>query len=341
MARHSNAQVAHIWAHQSAETGTSHNGNFSFHGSHIDSYSTPVANIVECERGGRVALVTSKTYSVTTSGKHMGPIYRALDYGRSFIKVFTVPFIGCRGGRNYPDSFDMAEVHAGNVAAFRQQYADMVATQTRRQSFVTEADVLGYLNGIANTACVYVEAFGLPVMIFDTDADAAAISAKHAARNTPAAIAKRERAAVARVAAKARREEREAAARFERDQDRRASFYAGTGPGYGLTDATGGALLRVKGETLQTSLGAEVPLSHAVKVFRFVKLCRERGEVWARNGRTIRVGHFQVDRIEASGNFVAGCHRINWHEVDRMAMLLGLHEVEASADAVEPTHAAA
>lgn len=341
MARHSNSQVAHIWAHQSADSATSHNGNFSFHGSHIDSYSTPVANIVEAADGRRVALVTNKTYSVTTSGKHMGPIYRALDYGRSFIPVFTVPFIGCRGGRNYPDSFDMAEVHAGNVEAFRAQYADMVATQTRRQSFIAETDVLAYLNAIANTAADYCEAFALPVLTFDTDTDAAAIAAKHAARNTPAAIAKRKAARAAREAAKERREAREAAARFERDQDRRASFYAGTGAGYGLTDATGGALLRVKGDTLQTSLGAEVPLSHAVKVFQFVKLCRERGEGWARNGRTIRVGHFQVDRVMPCGDFVAGCHRINWHEVARLATLLGLDAVEASADAIEPTHAAA
>jgi hypothetical protein len=341
MARHSNAQVAHIWAHQSEKTATSHNGKFSFHGSHIDSYSTPVANLVEGIDGRLIALVTSKTYSVTTSGKHISPIYRALDYGRSFIRVFTVPFIGCRGGRNHHDSFNMAEVHAGNLQQFRSSYESMVSTLGRKRDF-DHVDALGYLNGIANTAADYCEAFGLDVLTFDTDADAKRLADAYAARNTPAALAKREAARIKREAANAAREARQNAARVEAEAKLRAEFYAGNPHvGYGLRDANGGALLRVKGDTLQTSLGAEVPLAHAIKAFRFVKLCRERGETWARNGRTIRVGHFQVDRIEASGDFVAGCHRINWSEVERIAASLDLLNVEASAEAVELSHRAA
>lgn len=99
--------------------------------------------------------------------------------------------------------------------------------------------------------------------------------------------------------------------------------------------ATGGAAMRIVGDTLQTSHGAEVPLSHAVKAFRFVKLMRERGEGWRRNGHTVRVGHFQVDSIRADGSFTAGCHDFTWPEVERVAKLAGVFDCDASDSAVE------
>jgi hypothetical protein len=113
----------------------------------------------------------------------------------------------------------------------------------------------------------------------------------------------------------------------------------------------GGAALRVMGDMLQTSHGAEVPLSHAVKVFRFAKMIRlqnfapdgtplvkETVTNWARNGKTIRVGHFQVDRVGSNGSFQAGCHQIAWEEVERVARAAGVYEEQASADALEASN---
>lgn len=79
--------------------------------------------------------------------------------------------------------------------------------------------------------------------------------------------------------------------------------------------------------TLETSQGASVPLPHAVRAFRFVKACRMAGRTWKRNGQTIRVGHFQVDSIDAAGNFKAGCHSFEWAEISRLADSLGLSEL--------------
>src|SRR5690606_27519774 len=70
---------------------------------------------------------------------------------------------------------------------------------------------------------------------------------------------------------------------------------------YSLRDSQGGPLLRaedvtrdaagnITGGTLRTSQGAQVPLPHALKVFRFLRLMREKGEEWSANGRTVRVG---------------------------------------------------
>lgn len=129
-----------------------------------------------------------------------------------------------------------------------------------------------------------------------------------------------------------------------------------------LSDERGGALVRAVGAELdgcrviagdlETSHGARVPLRHAAAVFAFVRRIRESaisqgilGEstVWraGQGGRTIRVGHFSVDEIRASGDFVAGCHRINWSETERLARELGLWtcDLEALEALDEPTAA--
>jgi hypothetical protein len=153
------------------------------------------------------------------------------------------------------------------------------------------------------------------------------------------------------LAEQAERRERERENAAKAEAERRALWLAGEPVGRISFDADcGGAALRIVGDTLQTSHGAEVPLAHAVKVFRFVKLIREANynadgsrkeseaiTEWQRNGKTIRVGHFQVDRIRANGDFIAGCHQINWQEVERVAKMANVFDCEASADAVEPS----
>lgn len=86
--------------------------------------------------------------------------------------------------------------------------------------------------------------------------------------------------------------------------------------------------------TLETSQGATAPLRHAIRVFAFVKQCRDTGKGWRANGRTLRVGHFQVDKITAQGDFVAGCHAFAWAEIAGLAESLGLAEL-AAADTTE------
>lgn len=121
-----------------------------------------------------------------------------------------------------------------------------------------------------------------------------------------------------------------------------------------LRDERGGVLIRAEGAEIDgctvragelvTSEGARVPLAHAVRVFAFVRHVREAGTGWNMTGqskRTIRVGHFHVDRIEPSGDFVAGCHRINWNETERLARELGLWDCPATALAPEPEGEAA
>lgn len=146
-------------------------------------------------------------------------------------------------------------------------------------------------------------------------------------------------------------EEEARAAAFAEEEEARRDWLAGGRVFRRLSDPRGGALLRavdverddsgaITGGELQTSHGAAVPLTHALRVFRFLKHCRATGQSWQANGRALRVGHFRVDSVAPSGDFVAGCHRINWPEVERLAAALGVEEL-APEDTTAPATAAA
>lgn len=319
-----NAMVAHVWANQSQESARSHNGNFHFAGPTIYSYRTPIARLWTGIDGRLVALVDSASYSMTTSSKHMPAIWRALA---RTVPAFMVP---------HPAS----ERHPDNLAYLVARYAELRASLRRRRDLWQPAESLQEL---ANGAIRYAEAFGLAVPAFDVDGDAATITAAHAARQArnadPAYQAKREREKERREARKLEREREAAAQRHRLQEESRSRWLAGeyVGCAYQLASAGGGALLRVRGDNVETSQGASVPLSHAIKAFRFIKLCRERGQEWHRNGHSIHVGHFTVDRIEPSGNFTAGCHFIEWSEVARIAQQIGVLDSAASDEALQET----
>lgn len=101
---------------------------------------------------------------------------------------------------------------------------------------------------------------------------------------------------------------------------------AGKGPaswfGYNAT------LLRRQGEELVTSKGARVPWDHALKAFDLVQSLRAKGRTYERNGHTVRVGHYAIDRIDAAGNLVAGCHSLQFEEMLGLAIREAQHAVK-------------
>ena len=128
------------------------------------------------------------------------------------------------------------------------------------------------------------------------------------------------------------------AERMAAEREAREAWLNGEGGRYTrLRGANGTALVRRSsdGERLETSQGADVPWSHAVKAFRFIRLCVEKGEAFHTNGRVIRVGHFTVDYITADGDMKAGCHRFAWADMKALAEREGVFGLTPSAEAVE------
>ncbi len=83
-------------------------------------------------------------------------------------------------------------------------------------------------------------------------------------------------------------------------------------------------MLRVVGDKVQTSRGAEFPVDHARRAFPLLQRIVASGTAWERNGHKIPLGPFQIDRVDIGGTVHAGCHIVPWSEVERAARDIGL-----------------
>ena len=328
-----NAMVAHIWAHQSQNSARSHNGNFSFEGDTIYSYQTPIARIVRGATGQPVALRTREKYSVTTTVKHESAISRALGPGDGAVMPeFGVVSMGIRAGHRRAEPGDGID-HAANLVAFVADYEAAKARARRvRDPWWTTAEHV--IEGPALAAQAYAEAFGLPMPELNVEADATAIATYRAERDarlsTPEALAKRERERTKRAERKAERERAETERRKIEAAEAIANWRAHVNDGYQWTRPLYNVpvMLRLSKDStrIQTSHGAEFPLEHGTRAWPIIRRCRERGEGWQPNGHSVHLGHFQVSRIDDGGNVRAGCHFVEYAEIERLARELGLIE---------------
>ena len=362
-----NDGVAHAWAAQTQSHGNSGNGNFSFRDSLLLSYATPIARLATAVDGARVALLTSKTYSITTSAKHMNPAWRATRH----LKQFYVPFIAAQGGKNRIDANNITDAHVNNLEALRVGYVTQRESLANPRKRLWRAP-LDELNELAEKARDYAQTFNLPAPAFDPVADAQSITETRAAydakHSSPEAIAKRAKDKTRKLenlrahyrageninslASGWRAQQKLRDMMTDADHKARAENIAriaaveiadwrAGGKQFHFDADCGGAALRIMGNELQTSHGAAVPLAHAIKAFRFVKLCRERGQGWQANGHSLRVGLFAIGSIDADGNFRAGCHVINWPEIERAARAANVWDDMPSDEALTPSHHAA
>ena len=367
-----NHMVEHVWSQRSQDHGRSANGNYSFDGDVLYSYSTPIAKFWRGTRGRTFALITSETFSVTTSGKHMPSAYNIPNVAGTF----HVPFIYGYGGGpaarmvsclNASDK----ELHQGNadyLAGELRNRGKELSRMHRHFYSGTHADESvnieprcdALLVMAKETYFAYCEAFGIrkgvKAMTQELETMCETIRTAYRKFYSPKQIAKRAKYAAKRV------EAREGAmsafenwhrvngpiptasqirllpwhakasigrkAEAQLNEQSRTDWLAGTGNkiGYGIFPYP---MLRLKptdSDTVETSMRAEFPLTHAVKAFRLIRRVAERGEAWESNGHSLHVGHFAIDRISEDGTTHAGCHRIPWAEIERFARQIGIFD---------------
>lgn len=302
-----NSMVAHVWAQQNKQSGRSSNGNFSFSGNTLYSYSTPIARMVTAKDGSKIALFTNRKYSATTSGKHMSPAFHAVGHLRSY----SVP--------------DIYEDHGKNIKYLEDNYRTVVSTLMRANNLSDWC--LSQIESQYSAVVSYAEHFGLDAPKIDLDADWRKIKAAYAERNTPEKIAKREAEAEKRRVRKEKQWAEEQKRKAEEDAERLPKWRAGENIRAPYSP-DGSAYLRVMGEELHTSLGARVPLDHAIRAFQLIKACRTKRHSWEENGHSIHVGHFAIRSISQDGNIIAGCHRINWPEIELIARQIGIYDAD-------------
>jgi hypothetical protein len=101
-------------------------------------------------------------------------------------------------------------------------------------------------------------------------------------------------------------------------------------------DWSGPTYVRKEGDRVVTSRGAEVPFKDAVRLYQYAAQWRAKnfpfGKAWQSVGgqsEAVRVGHFQLNEIDAEGNARVGCHRLDFMEMERLAIKEVPHLVKA------------
>lgn len=306
-----NAMVAHLWANQSQEEARSGNGQFYFSGDTIYSYGShfPIAKHVIGQGGRTGVLFTTCGYSNTTA-KHITIVRRALRQELiNGATVFNVDLI---------KTWDGAIDHARNWKNYSKALADRIEEGKKARAYGVHACERAR-NTVAE-ANRYAEFFELPARMtlpegFEViEQRATEKAARHEAAQVEQRRRDRERAEHQR--ARERAQAIAALPRWQAGEDVYVNWYS--------LDHADPTFLRVKDDELQTSKGARVPLDHAIRTFKVIAQCRAQGREYVRNGHTIHVGHFAVDRITPDGTLYAGCHVIQWAEIERIANQLGI-----------------
>jgi len=280
--------VAHLWAHKAQDSARESGGRFYFEGDTIYSYGShfPIARHV-AHKGRSAVLFTTRSYSVTTSG-HKWTVEGACRH----LTVFHVADVtGTAPGKQFAD--------------YRQRYVELARKYTRARS--NKPWILGSLRDLVDEANRFAQFFGLRCRL-SLPADLSVMEEECRA------IELRERERKQRAEAKRRREALE---RLQKWVDGETDFLC--------QQSYGPIRLRIKGDELQTSRGARVPIAHAVKAFRIIKRLRDKGQSYERNGHTVHLGHFALDAVDAQGNVTAGCHNVTWTEIERVATLAGVN----------------
>lgn len=295
-------EVAHAWANQ---TGRHRKGfNVFYEGDTIYSYGHhfPIARLVQSPHAGRVVLFTTEGYSVSTA-KHKTFTRRAIGH----LTTFDVPNV--RANREGE--------HGANWQAFVERASASIQKAKRARTYKDMH--LRHATGAVSDANAYAVAFGLDRLtvtmetLEPTIADLTRIAREQAERDA-VAVGIRNR--------QAQREQRAAVKPIVR------AWLKGENDPYagGRMHSIPRPLCRVKGDTVETSWGASVPLLEALALFRLATMVRRSGkplEFPPGLGRRM-VGDFPLTRIGVTGNIVVGCHDIPYRFAKLAADLAGL-----------------
>jgi hypothetical protein len=291
--------VAHVWAQQSQATGRG--SNFYFEGPTIYSYGRhfPIAKVVINAKGESAVLFTNRKYSISTS--------RHISYARNALlstqKILWVP--NPEGSaRDVQESYaadrdDAVKSAALSPVRFRQKWLD------RAQQAVDHAN--DYAQFYALEWRLAMPALS-PEYIAEAQAVNKALKATKKARHAEVKARYEERARVNAM------EGAERVAMWLRSED--VYLHNGDVP------PDMGTLLRVKGNTVETSRGAKAPLSDVRRVADlYARVVAANSLPWepgdyAHDDR--KLGHFRLDAIDAEGNVTAGCHTIRRATVEAL-----------------------
>lgn len=291
-----NSELAHLWAHQSRSQGTG--SSLSFSGPVLRSYSTAIGELVQT-KDGILAVFNATIYSVSTS--------RHQHYARQAVSHLpSVEVYGVRQGE--------PEV----VPKDAEGRADKKWVREQIKTSLTKAAEWMERAGRARSPDVS--------RYSESQADFLVRNAETLAKWFKVRMPKVELGDLVARAEEIRKQEAARRKRFEakllKENAKKIEAWQNNEPGAFIPYGVGKVFLRKRTPgTVETSKGAVIPWDDAVRLFRFALARRKKG--WRRNGETFAVGPYQLDAVNKSG-IVAGCHRIGFDEMERLAKKEGV-----------------
>lgn len=274
----SNAQLCHVWASETQETGRANNVFFNSSEIYSYGYHFLAAKIYTNERGEKFALMNECRYSVSTA-KHLRDIRSALIGRMKYVEVPNPSNINDKQNEEY--FLDKISEELGNIFNSRVQYASR-----------------HYLSLIVEYNLFLSFRDGKNVKLFDLDSET---------KETIEFL-------IREKVAKSKTREIERQVKLEKERQARLLEYADELKLWPLNKNTKNIpydlfsseydLIRIasNGTDVETSRGAIVPLSHATRLLNLVLTGQARvGD---------RVGHFTLDEINEE-TLTIGCHTIN------------------------------
>lgn len=302
-------EIAHLWANKTQDSARNPQGNFYFKDGVLYSYrdSYPIASHVTGKDNFAAVLIRSDSYSVTTGG-HISAARQSVR-----AKVFTVPSVWDWAERG-PD-------HKENLAHFVDEARTALAKAQNGRKY--GSDHLADAFGNKESAAKYAAFFGLPSPLksfsfLPRGTKLAELETKLNERK-----ARADELDAARDAKRhARWAEQRRIAALELPE--KIKVWRNGGSAYfNSWDSQVPTMLRIKGNDVETSKGARVPLTNAVKALRFVKACISAGRDYVRNGHSEHVGNYVMESVKlASQEVTIGCHVIPFSEIDLIAPAL-------------------
>ena len=279
------AELPHLWAHQLQEFGRNPQGSERFSGKSYYSYGTEIARIIE-RKGKRAYLLNETSYSATTSA-HQGDVRRAIPNGPVF-HIGGIHMGDTLSGVTGAQIFDYAIKQAADCAdRAKRARVNKDWHVSRQAEWLDEARAVATFYGLRR--------------VVDNKA------------------VERLQARLAKQRAKETKEQKERQAALEKhNQEAIVAWLQGVG-GALFPRTVDKVYLRKVGDSLETSKGVTVPWKDAVRAFKFAL----RHKNWRTNGQVCPIGNYRLDAINEAG-IVAGCHRVTWEEVERLAKLEGV-----------------
>jgi len=297
--------IPHMWAHQ--QQHSARNGrNLFYEGDSIYSYGYHYC-IARLINNGNAVLFNSNDSSVTTQ-KQKHDVRRAIP---SYTEIFDVPRPRETPESNYPDLI--------------RDYQDAVTALSEAKSKPSKAVKWATVKHQHNKVRNFAEYFELEFtsLFPDNHEEFEEIAEEH-----------KDKVAARRIVLNQQRDERNAerrarweAERLERLKEAAESLEQWRNDpsksAYKIQYQAETALRLIEdGKTIQTSRGAVFPASHAKLAIKVIEKVRESGVAWHRNGQQVRLGHYNIDTIEANGDVRAGCHFVKYDEIKLIAAKL-------------------